>query len=129
MKRGHVGMYGAQPMSQTFPTILIDVCTRHGRHQAICPGGQEPTGGPRNDQICFIPYLYWARSLVERFSTRSKQCHLIATRHDKLAASYLAFVQLASIGCGSGQMSLRPSVGGEDDAACVCLHEGFLTSS
>lgn len=56
-----------------------------------------------------------------------KQCRRIATRHDKLAASYLAFVQLASIGCGSA--SLRPSVGGEADAACVCLHEGFLTSS
>jgi hypothetical protein len=46
-----------------------------------------------------------------------------------LRATYLAFVQLASIGCGSAQMSLPRSVGGEADAASVCLHEGFLTSS
>jgi transposase len=37
-----------------------------------------------------------------------KQSRRIATRHDKLAASYLTFVQLAF-------------------AACVCLHDGFLT--
>jgi IS5 family transposase len=53
----------------------------------------------------------------------------VATRYDKLRASYLAFGRLASIGCGAAQMSLRASVGGEADAAYVCLHEGFLTSS
>jgi transposase len=30
-------------------------------------------------------------------STRSKQCRDVATRYDKLAANYLAFIQLASI--------------------------------
>ena len=35
--------------------------------------------------------------LVVRCSNRIKQCRRVATRYDKLAASYLAFVQLASI--------------------------------
>lgn len=36
------------------------------------------------------------RNQVERFFNRIKQCRRIATRYDKLAANYLAFV-LASI--------------------------------
>ncbi len=47
--------------------------------------------------ICFSPYLYRSRNLVERFFNRIRQCRRIATRHDKLAANYLAFVKLASI--------------------------------
>jgi transposase len=47
--------------------------------------------------ICFSPYLYRARNLVERFFNRIKQCRRVATRYDKLAANYLAFVQFASI--------------------------------
>jgi transposase len=38
-----------------------------------------------------------ARNLVERFFNRIKQCRRVATRYDRLAANYLAFVQLASI--------------------------------
>ena len=49
------------------------------------------------DPICFSPHLYRARNLVERFFNRIKHCRRIATRNDKLAANYLAFVQLASI--------------------------------
>jgi len=47
--------------------------------------------------ICFSPYLYRARNLVERFFNKIKHCRQVATRYDKLAANYLAFVQLASI--------------------------------
>jgi transposase len=38
--------------------------------------------------------LYRARNLVERFFNKIRR---VATRYDKLAANYLAFVQLASI--------------------------------
>ena len=41
--------------------------------------------------------LYRARNLVERFFNKIKHCRRIATRYDKLAANYLAFVELASI--------------------------------
>lgn len=51
----------------------------------------------RSDSICFSPYLYRARNQVERFFNRIKQCRRVATRYDRLAANYLAFVQLASI--------------------------------
>jgi transposase len=47
----------------------------------------------RKDPICFSPYLY----RVERFFNKIKQCRRFATRYDKLAANYLAFVKLASI--------------------------------
>jgi transposase len=51
----------------------------------------------RKDPICFNPYLYRARNLIERFFNKIKQCRRVATRYDKLAANYLAFVKLASI--------------------------------
>jgi len=56
-----------------------------------------PPKSNRSDQICFSPYLYRARNRIERFFNRIKQCRRVATRYDKLAANYLAFVQLASI--------------------------------
>ena len=56
-----------------------------------------PPKSNRNDPICFSPYLYRARKRVERFFNRIKQCRRVATRYDKLAANYLAFVQFASI--------------------------------
>jgi len=43
------------------------------------------------------PVLYRARNLIERFFNKIKQCRRVATRYDKLAANYLAFVKLASI--------------------------------
>jgi transposase len=51
----------------------------------------------RKGPICFSPYLYRARNLVERFFNRIKQCRRVATRYDKLAANYLAFIKLAAI--------------------------------
>jgi len=50
-----------------------------------------------SEPVCFGPYLYRARNLVERFFNKIKQCRRVATRYDKLAANYLAFIQLASI--------------------------------
>src|SRR5438874_9119036 len=51
----------------------------------------------RKDPICFSPFLYRARNLIEPFFNKIKQCRRVATRYDKLAANYLAFVKLASI--------------------------------
>jgi transposase len=50
----------------------------------------------RNEPICFSPYLYRARNLVERFFNKIKQCRRVATRYDKFGANYLAFIQLAA---------------------------------
>jgi transposase len=51
----------------------------------------------RNEPICFSPHLYRARNSVERLFNRIKQCGRVATRYDKRAANYVAFIQLASI--------------------------------
>jgi transposase len=51
----------------------------------------------RTEPVCFSPYLYRARNQVERFFSKIKHCRRVATRYDKLAANYLAFIQLASI--------------------------------
>jgi transposase len=47
------------------------------------------------EPICFSPYR--ARNLVERFFNKNKHYRRVATRYDRLAADYLAFIQLASI--------------------------------
>jgi transposase len=59
--------------------------------------GQHPAESNRIDPICFSPYLYRARNRVERFFNRIKQRRRVATRYDRLAANYLAFIQLASV--------------------------------
>jgi transposase len=51
----------------------------------------------RKAPICFSRHLYRARNLVELFFNKIKQCRRVATRYDKLAANYLAFVKLAAI--------------------------------
>ena len=56
-----------------------------------------PPRSNRNEPIWFSPHLYRARNLVERLFNKIKQCRRVATRYDKLAANYLAFIQLASI--------------------------------
>ena len=59
--------------------------------------GQHPAQAQSQGPICFSPYLYRSRNLVERFFNKIKQCRRIATQYDKLAANYLAFIKLASI--------------------------------
>jgi transposase len=56
-----------------------------------------PPRSNRKKALNFSPYLYRARNLVERFFNKIKHCRRVATRYDKLAANYLAFIQLASI--------------------------------
>jgi transposase len=41
--------------------------------------------------------LYKLRNVVERFINRLKHCRRVPTRYDKLAATFLGFVQFASI--------------------------------
>lgn len=50
----------------------------------------------RKDSMCFSPHLYRARNLIERSFIKIKR-RWVATRYDKLAANYLAFMKLTSI--------------------------------
>jgi transposase len=70
---------------------IRDLVRQHGAWANIPPKRN------RTEALCFSPYLYRARNLVERFFNKIKHCRRVATRYDKLAANYLAFVQLASI--------------------------------
>ena len=45
----------------------------------------------------FSKRLYRARNLIERFFSKLKHFRRVATRYDKLAANFLAMVQLASM--------------------------------
>jgi transposase len=70
---------------------IRDLVRQHGAWANIPPKRN------RTEAMCFSPYLYRAQNLVERFFNKIKHCRRVATRYDKLAANYLAFVQLASI--------------------------------
>lgn len=86
--------------SQCNDTLILRPLSGRNRNGETC-GQVVPSRCPIKVQsqraICFSPYLYRARNLVERFFNRIKQCRRVATRYDKLAANDLAFVQLASI--------------------------------
>ena len=51
----------------------------------------------RRDPVCFSPRLYRHRNQVERFFNRIKHCRRIATRYEKHAVNFLAFIKLAAI--------------------------------
>ena len=56
------------------------------------PAEEQPQVEP-----CFSKRVYRNRNLIERFFSELKHFRRIATRYDKLAANFLAMVQLASI--------------------------------
>lgn len=51
----------------------------------------------RKDPICFSPWLYKARNVIERFFNKLKYFRRIATRYDKLGSTFLAMIKLAAI--------------------------------
>src|SRR5262249_54997575 len=55
-----------------------------------------PPKSNRRWKPCFSKGLYRERNLIERFFSKLKHFRRIATRYDKLAATFLAMVQLAS---------------------------------
>ena len=50
----------------------------------------------RKEAICFSPYLYRARNLVERIFNKIKQYRRIATRYDRFAAHHRTFIAPSS---------------------------------
>jgi transposase len=56
-----------------------------------------PPKSNRRWKPCFSKRLYRERNLIERFFSRLKHSRRVATRCDKLAANFLAMVQLASL--------------------------------
>ena len=78
--------------------IAAMTLTGSGRLPASTAHGQTSRrNGIGQSRSASAHHLYRARNLVERFFNKIKQCRRIATRYDKLAANYLAFIKLASI--------------------------------
>jgi transposase len=62
-----------------------------------CSSGDWRSPHHRRWKPCFSKRLYRERNLIERFFSKLKHFRRIATRYDKLAANFLAIVQLASL--------------------------------
>ena len=71
--------------------------------------------------------IYRARNLVERFINKVKHGRCVATRYDKLAANYLAFVQLASI-CLWLRVNASTSWCPDSEVRIIALHTRLRTS-
>jgi transposase len=56
-----------------------------------------PTRKGRKGQRVIDPHLYRERNLCERFWHKVKQYRRVATRYDKKAVNFLAFVKVAAI--------------------------------
>jgi transposase len=56
-----------------------------------------PPKSNRRWKPCFSKRLYRERNLTERFFSKLKHFRRVATRYDKLAANFLAMIQLASM--------------------------------
>ena len=79
-----------------------------------------PPKANRKAPICFSPFLYKARNLVERFSNKAKQFRRIATRYDKLAENHLAALKLVAIRIWlRGNESTSKSRSGVEDFSLV----------
>ena len=70
---------------------LVDYIKRRGEEAVIPPRSN------LKDQREFDRHLYKERNLVERFINRIKQYRRVATRYEKTARNFLAFVQVAAI--------------------------------
>jgi transposase len=56
-----------------------------------------PTLANRKEQRDVDGHVYRERNLAERFWSKAKQYRRVATRYDKKAVNFLAFVKLAAI--------------------------------
>lgn len=70
---------------------LCAMVTQHGSWAHI------PRKRNRKSQICFSPWLYKQRNLIERFFNNLKYFRRIATRYDKLGSTFLAMAKLACV--------------------------------
>ncbi len=70
---------------------LVEEIRRRGAEAVI------PTQKTRKEQRIVDPHLYRERNLCERFWSKAKQYRRVATRYEKKAANYLAFVKVAAM--------------------------------
>ena len=94
--RSHELIAGLKPGA----VIADKGCDADHLHQAIRDAGAEPVIPAKSNRRERRPHnkaLYKERNLIERFFNKLKQFRRVATRYDKLLATYEGFVQLAAI--------------------------------
>src|SRR6059058_215527 len=64
----------------------------------------------RTEALCFSPYLYRARNLVERFFNKIKHCRRIATRYDNRLPTTSRSSNSRQSGCGCALVGPRPGI-------------------
>jgi transposase len=92
-----------------FPALLSGLRPKHvladaaydsaANHELIQASGARAcikTHGNRNSGRTYSKQRYKHRNLIERFFGRIKRCRRVATRYEKKAANYAAFVWLAA---------------------------------
>ena len=70
---------------------LVEAIAARGAQAVI------PTQKGRKEQREIDPHLYRERNVVERFWHKVKQYRRVATRYEKKAANFLAFVKVAAL--------------------------------
>jgi len=70
---------------------LVEQIESRGAHAVI------PTQKDRKQQRAIDPHLYRERNLCERFWHKVKQYRRVATRYEKKAVNFLAFVKVAAM--------------------------------
>lgn len=94
----------AQPLIDALPSVQVVIADKgydaEALVQSIEQAGAQAVIPPRSNRRCprtFDTHRYRARHLIENLFARLKQFRRLATRYDKLAAHFAAFVTLASI--------------------------------
>src|SRR5215472_8674403 len=101
--QAHDGQIANTLLNQLGPhtIVLADKAYDADRiRQLIQDQGATPNIPPKSNRRwkpCFSKRLYRERNLIERFFSKLKHFRRVATRYDKLAANFLAMVQLASM--------------------------------
>lgn len=101
--QAHDGQIADMLLNQLGPhtIVLADKAYDADRiRQLIQDHGATPNIPPKSNRRwkpCFSRRLYRERNLIERFFSKLKHFRRVATRYDKLAANFLAMVQLASM--------------------------------
>ena len=101
--QAHDGPIADQLLDRLGPRIIVladkaydaDRIRTHIEEQGATPNIAAKQN--RKWKPCFSKRLYRERNLVERFFNKLKHFRRVATRYDKLAANFLAMVQLASM--------------------------------
>jgi transposase len=70
---------------------LVEEVERRGAEAVI------PTQKDRKEQRAIGRHLYRERNLAKRFWSKVKQYRRVATRYEKRAANFLAFVKVAAL--------------------------------